>query len=293
MNVIIGTADRISRQAMRPFFESLRQTGYAGDVVMFTRGLAVDTRDFLALHNVKQVPFRRYHPAGIRYIRQAMTRTCKQLHSLSMLSSRAWDNLICAAWHCQASRYFMYDSFLASDQGQYDRVMLTDVRDVFFQDDPFRYDSPASLEVFQEHDGATIKSEPFNRRWIETLFGPAELDRIGNNPIICSGVTMGTVTGMRRYLDSMKTLLREHHEPNGYDQGIHNYLIYNDLLTEVSINRFGAGPVMHVGIAVDDSLHLDSYNRVLDCEGNVVPTIHQYDRHSWLEERMLSNLKAA
>lgn len=293
MNLILGTIDRLPLSSVSPFVDSLLKTTYDGDVVMFTRDLSTELNEYLRAMGVINIPFRRYHPRGIRYLRQITVSLTHRSVNCSIHPDSLFHRWIQWIWHCQASRYFMYDAFIAGCNQTYERVMLADVRDVIFQDDPFREPPVAELEVFQEFDSVSIAEESFNRRWIESMFGKSELNRIGHRPIICSGVTLGTLTGIKGYLNVMKDHLRRHHEPNGFDQGLHNYLIYNDMVTDVAINAFGHGAVMHVGIADRESLILDNAKRIVDQQGNVVPTVHQYDRHPWLQEQLLSNLSAA
>lgn len=293
MNLILGTIDRLPLESVTPFIDSLTRTSFDGDVVMFTRGLSPELHRYLSSRGIIDIPFRRYHPKGIRYLRQLTVNLTRNSDAHQLQPDSLLHRWVQCIWHCQASRYFMYDAYISRSDRTYERVMLADVRDVIFQDDPFREPAAAELEVFQEFGSVSIAQETFNRRWIETLFGQSELDNIGHRPIICSGVTLGTMAGIRQYLMVMKDHLRQHHEPNGYDQGLHNYLIYNGLIPDVAINGFGHGAVIHVGIADRDSLILDDARRIVDQDGRVVPTVHQYDRHVWLQEQLLSNLSAA
>src|SRR4051812_37307535 len=47
--------------------------------------------------------------------------------------------------HPQSGRYLMYRSLLRANVGMWDRVMITDVRDVIFQGNPFAQDFPAPV----------------------------------------------------------------------------------------------------------------------------------------------------
>ena len=98
-------------------------------------------------------------------------------------------------------------------------VLFSDSRDAFFQANPFHNSAhPAAalslapgqdLGVFLEHDAIPIDDQGINRGWIDSCWGQTGLDRVFNgrkvreNQVSCSGTSMGTVAGLRRYLGLM------------------------------------------------------------------------------------------
>jgi hypothetical protein len=65
-------------------------------------------------------------------------------------------------------------------------------------------------------------------------------------PTICSGATMGTVRGMRAYLNTFLEVLEQQLQTGteaqkqncrhpGVDQGLHNYVVYSGKLSDLSI----------------------------------------------------------
>ena len=71
--------------------------------------------------------------------------------------------------HHQSGRYFNYLNFLARHGELYANVMISDLRDVFFQSDPFAAPLPADIVFAQER--CLIGASPVNSRWIEVAFG--------------------------------------------------------------------------------------------------------------------------
>ena len=149
-------------------------------------------------------------------------------------------------------------------------IMVADFRDVFFQGNPFAYRRyewahPVSqLTVFQEaYPNKVIYRCPFNGGWIGGCYGEEGLKRIGNNPVSCSGVTLGLRDAVIAYSHLMTQQLdprvrygRETTQTNkqcislGMDQGFHNWLVYSgqlDKYMDVKIFSQGEGPVNTVG----------------------------------------------
>jgi hypothetical protein len=84
---------------------------------------------------------------------------------------------------------------------------------------------------------------------------------------------------MMSYLQAMTQHMTQQYGSKGFDQGVHNHLIYSDVLDDVVIHPFGHGFVLHLGIAPRESIKTDEEGRVLNAEGEVVRVVHQYDRH--------------
>lgn len=107
-------------------------------------------------------------------------------------------------------------------------VLTIDIKDVFFQLDPFGPGSPpiTGLQVFEERPNHTTQT------WIGTRRPLWTCKNISiNKPMLCAGSTIGTRVAMLKYLEIMQqeiqvwnnnTICRK----EGNDQAIHNYLFY-------------------------------------------------------------------
>jgi hypothetical protein len=123
-------------------------------------------------------------------------------------------------------RFLYFRDFLANHRAEYHKVLITDVRDVFFQANPF-FGFTGGLMVFEEDGNIPLaNSILYNALWVEKLFGSAALAKIGRFPVICAGTTMGDIESMCRYLQEFEALMRQAKTIDicGSDQGIHNYL---------------------------------------------------------------------
>jgi hypothetical protein len=131
-------------------------------------------------------------------------------------------------------------------------VLVTDFRDTFFQGDPFGEGTHqvTGLEVFQEHKTQTTQ------HWI--IEGPVR-DCKGitfDEPMLCSGTTIGTREAMLKYLSIMQSEMMDWmqdpkcccNKMNGDDQSIHNYLFYTGKLPFATAMPNRMGTVNTVGV---------------------------------------------
>src|SRR4029079_15456105 len=89
----------------------------------------------------------------------------------------------------QALRYGHYYDLLHRFAPDADQILLTDLRDVLFQADPFA--APLSgLEVFLEDSSMRVGEDTHNRRWIRNLYGEDVVKRIGGCVVSCSGTVI-------------------------------------------------------------------------------------------------------
>mmetsp|Transcript_58974 Transcript_58974/g.144274 ORF Transcript_58974/g.144274 Transcript_58974/m.144274 type:complete len:587 (+) Transcript_58974:76-1836(+) len=122
---------------------------------------------------------------------------------------------------------------------KYGRIMLTDLRDVYFQKNPFNMlpshtEMKNTMMVFEEYPTKIIDQRS-NRKWIRTARGRNVLKQIGhNNNVSCSGTTIGGYNAIATYLTHMIESFDESPQCNhltGCDQGHHNFLVYSGRLT--------------------------------------------------------------
>jgi hypothetical protein len=124
-------------------------------------------------------------------------------------------------------------------------LMLIDARDSFFQSNPFA-DLPRQttavdgmLYLFGENAEATrLGTSKKNLKWLLNGYGDRTLKALADKPTICSGSTMGEQIAVETYLRAM---VNEHDECNirmtGSDQGFHNYLYYSSKLQHAATIR--------------------------------------------------------
>lgn len=102
-------------------------------------------------------------------------------------------------------RYKLYLNYLKKNK--YNKVMITDTRDVIFQKNPFKDKNFFELCFFQE-DKKIYECE-FNTNWLISLYGKKIYYKFKNNKIICSGTTIGKYKNIIDYLKKISTEIKK------------------------------------------------------------------------------------
>jgi hypothetical protein len=182
------------------------------------------------------------------------------------------------------TRYFKYLDILLEARGEYDRVFLTDVRDVAFQGNVFDEIQPKTGEpdlfVNQEDPRANC-SERFNKYVLTSNYGEAVAKELENEKILCSGTTLGSQEEIIRYIVTLMNQrdIKKMMEVGGIpdEQGPYNYIFHKKLLSHIQLpNSIGVATLC---LTPPDDLKILADGRV-SVYGNVPSIIHQWDRHN-------------
>lgn len=181
-------------------------------------------------------------------------------------------------------------------------IMLLDVRDVWFQLDPFEQVASkgkvtGELHLFGENaDAVRLGTSAYNKRWLLTAYGKEHVSPYFNEPVICSGSTMGNQDAIETYLRAMVAQFDVTNcKSKGCDQGFHNYLYYSgqlgkvdgdnhvDAISKLFVHEQGKGIINNLGALRTKPLEeWGMYNKekelVLNWDGSTSPVAHQYDR---------------
>jgi hypothetical protein len=284
--LIMGLAAKLLLAQIKPFFLSLEKAGYAGDVCLFIKDLEREALDFLRARRVNLVPFQG------AYLRPKWARFAELLVPFLKPSQRQRfrGQFALAFLHPLAARFVCYQSYLAACRPAYDHVMLADIRDIFFQRDPFAFAIPDGLSVFMEDSRMTLGACPNNAAWLRAGFGERAVRELGTKPISCSGTVIGTTTAMCDYLERMGRVLYAARRRENIDQAAHNWIIHRQ--PPPALYRFDndTGPVLTMHFIDPTKLREDDQGRVLNLAGQIVNTLHQYDRHPVLARRLVGML---
>jgi hypothetical protein len=294
--LVLCYIERYSARDVAPFVESLRATGYAGDVVFFTYDVDDDCGRLFAENDVRQIHVSRLDMRRRIRIPDWLARVLG-MSSKSLIPDRAinirlsrlfrrlnlgktWLAWTAAKvlWHCQAARFLYFQEFLEGNP-QYESVLIADARDVVFQRDPFAFDMSDRWYIFEEYPATPLGQQRENAGWVRSLYGPAVLDQLSNFPVLCVGLLLGRRRSLVRSLHTINEEIITNHIGWSTDQGVPNYFVRDGRLPEAEVVPYGSGPAMHVGIAPRESIRTDPQGRVLNAEGEVCNIIHQYDRH--------------
>jgi len=188
----------------------------------------------------------------------------------------------------------MYNDYINDNKNKYNNVLITDIRDVVFQKDPFD-EFHKGLMVFEEDGNLPLGMEKlYNSMWIEELFGKNELSEVAEFPILCAGTTMGNTDSIIHYLNKFEELIYNSKRIDifGSDQGIHNYLCRMIIKSLCEISKNGEGPVLTMGPSLKEGVDflISERGQVINLSSKVIPLLHQYDRHSVLAKKILGSI---
>ncbi|CAB9526818.1 expressed unknown protein [Seminavis robusta] len=306
---VMGMAYLYPKNKMEGFITSLRRTGYQGNIIM---GIS-ETPDegvveYLKENNVMIKTLKMVN-CSIHFFREKD----KDLISL--------ENKMCVHPHpdlkIRWGRFALMGDWLEECQQCQGPVLVSDIRDTFFQRDPFGPEAPPvkGLQVFEEHTRMRTTN------WL--VQHPVEVCKkikIWNYPMLCSGTTIGTRETMLQYLRAMAAEGRMWMKDKdccctgiaGDDQSIHNWLYYTGGLPMAEAQQNRMGLVNTVGnqghyvasakkpFSTDeeekrgawlgqefDQTDLEGYFTNLNGERSFV--VHQYDRYGGRLDAWLRN----
>lgn len=158
-------------------------------------------------------------------------------------------------------------------------VLLTDVRDVVFQAEPFG-PPPRRLEVFVENETAVLADHAFNMKYLVALVGEEMAASLADKPCICVGTVMGPRDEVARFC---RTLLMLAAIPRseiggafGADQAACNLAVHLGMVKAAVQPNYGR--VATIGMT--DGARLSFIDgQVVNPDGGVSPIVHQHDRH--------------
>lgn len=190
--------------------------------------------------------------------------------------------------HVVASRFLKYHDILKENQN-YKHILLADIRDVFFQGNPFEnLPEDDYIFAFTEDPAVTIEKEKYHISMISRLFGEPELQKFAGKKIICSGTILGTNDRLREWLVYFAHYLAQIQNKQPHichemllDQVIANHIFYlqeKKLATEIKDNGDIVGTIGHCITHPDHSGDMQLIGDTIYLDGKVPAVIHQYDR---------------
>jgi hypothetical protein len=285
--LMLGLISGMSLDQTKPFFLSLEKSGYHGDICLFVSGLDLSTQAFLRARKTNLVPFQKAYPKPIW---AKLAGVSKRL--LTRRQRLVFDEQLSSDYlHLFCARYAYYRQYLTECCGKnYDYVMLTDVRDVLFQNDPFDFEIPEGLSFFMEDPSQTIGTCPSNSNWMRLGFGTAVLKELADKPISCSGTVFGTTAAILNHVENMLRISLLKKWQRFFDQATHNFILYKQPPPALHCFRNDAGPVLTMAYVNPARLRFNDSGLLVNTAGRVFNTLHQYDRHPELARQLIQTL---
>ena len=140
-------------------------------------------------------------------------------------------------------RWKLFSDFLKENKDKYNLVFVTDVKDVIFQKDIFKYYNSTKPFISFNLEDTTLRN-PLNKNWVRNFCKTnEEYFKIADEQVISEGTIISTID---KFIEFADTLWQEiSNLSNINDQGSINYLIYyKKLLNDSIIISDNTGPIM-------------------------------------------------
>lgn len=280
-SVVMGLATGYPLYTYKQFVGSLRATGFPGHIIL---GIKKNPGDDVLQY------FKEQNVTG-RVVEMASNCTYNGYkgHDGKVIDT--------SDWHCAKNypdykitwgRFPLYRDWLNSCPECTDGVILTDVRDAYFQRDPFvtLTHTHRPLMVFEEIDQVD------NTHWLTDFpVGHCKKHKVGTERMLCSGSVMGSREGILDYINVMVEEFDEWKEKDecrfalpGDDQSIHNYLYYTNRFKNATAIPHRTGPIHVVGYQAA-RIYENATQEGIQRNASVTETSHFYVKDEDLESK--------
>jgi len=187
-----------------------------------------------------------------------------------------------------ARHYYSYN-FIVNNYDKINNIIITDVRDVVFQHDPFKYINDALITGAEPQ---RIKDSLWTTKNMLRTTNDKNVLKLLDKQVLCAGVVGGKKNVVVEYLKVMITEIsnkfRKITMVQG-DQGLHNYVLWaGKLNVPIQVSENGKGPIATIGLCNErdiSSLNILSENNPGNYSKPAI--IHQYDRIMHFNDRII------
>jgi hypothetical protein len=259
-DLILGIIDNYTFYEVSPFILTLRKTTFDGHVCLFAgESISIVTIAVLRRFGVEVIRYKDKFP----FVPDPHEENVKWLPNPIYIYNY---------------RHFLYLDYLLKHPGEFRNVLMTDVRDVIFQKDPFDFDVQDGIHVAMESSKIPIGRCPWNSGWIISGFGEAALDEVRDLQVSCAGTTLAPAPHMEHYLRMILAMIQQ--MADAYecaDQAAHNLMLHEGRLEPATRLYNFRSPFLTVG--TETSYRLDASRGLVNEDGSLINLVHQYDRH--------------
>lgn len=255
-SLIIGAFTGYNYNQLKPWAESIGQTGFTGDKVMVVGQSSKETNDKLIEQGFKLVP---------------MIDTGMPVH---------------------VARFLTIYHYLKDTWQDYEYIVTTDVKDVYFQKNPITWleDNLGNASLVAGSEGIRYKDEPWGNENLMQAYGPYVHNLFKDEEIY----NVGTIGGTAEYVKDLvfNIFINALNRPIPIcDQAVYNVLLQTQPYKDATLfAKQSDGWAMQAGTTVDPS-KIEQFRPFLtEAEpifedgivktsgGKVFTIVHQYDR---------------
>lgn len=175
-------------------------------------------------------------------------------------------------YQMRSYRFEIYNDYLKPNT--FDKVLLTDIDDVIFQEDPFSINFTEDLYCALEQSilsDETNDSSLLNMKWIDEC--GLSKNNYKNKYVICTGTILGSYNGVIEYLDFYRDI---QNNKGMNDQGVLNVYAYNYLQSKKCL-EYKKSKILTLDKIDFNTLNIKNHS-ILNSKGEKYSIIHQINR---------------
>lgn len=293
-NAVIGFAFNYSNEQIGPFLNSLNQTGFTGDLILYINNKSTIEQKTFFKYNFILINFEKdqkqlilkhtlvkpFSKPVFKSVRKFKAVRAEEILDNSHPFSDDMLSWFYVNYYLATMRFVLYYNFLVSNK--YDNVFFSDVSDVIFQADIFKAVVPTKIMAFEEKKDVTLGQEEYNRRWVIETTGHEALKKISSKNIYCSGTILTDYNTAIKFLkDYIKLMISRDFKRKmvGLDQGFYNYMISYQQKEYFEKSENG-DVIFTVALNTAEEFVIEN-NKISYSEkkGCIPSVVHQYTRH--------------
>lgn len=256
-NLIIGGFTNYGINQLKPWVLSAKEVAHNTDIVLVTGHASQETIDWLQQQGI--IIVRMEDKPGI------------PIHVLRFLS--------------------IYD-YLHNNQNKYRYVVTTDVKDVYFQKDPFEQIEDNQITLIVASEGLAYRNEPWGNENLMQTYGPYVYEQFKDNQILNVGTFGGEFEYVKDVIFHIFTNAINRPIPI-VDQAVFNVLMNTQPFLDIRYTTWDWAA--ELGTVMDPS-KIEHFRPHLLCDEPTVkdglvyygeklfPIVHQYDRVPFLKD---------
>ncbi|HXG82926.1 MAG TPA: hypothetical protein VNI84_02770 [Pyrinomonadaceae bacterium] len=304
-SLVMTAASNYAPETLRPFLSSLYEHCPRTEVVLIVNpaDLKYEAEYKKINENTTLIPIRNYFLRSLiwknfrgsgkfRSLLKNVVGSFSKYANVNLINSPV-TAITTSIFHISELRYFNSLDLLSNKYKDVDLVLLTDSRDVFFQDDPFKnFNSDLAFGL----EDVPINKCKYTKNWVEGIYGEHRASEISGEQVICSGVTLGKRKAVVKYLHLMcEEICRNARRVAfgvGYDQGIHNWLVRTNSNLTFKLIPNGEKLIATLNYSDLTQFKFDEKRGLLNQNDELVSIVHQYDRKEFIAKWCLQKWSA-
>jgi hypothetical protein len=184
-------------------------------------------------------------------------------------------------YHMLYYRFEIFNDYLKQNKNIFEKILLSDINDVIFQEDPFSINFTEEIYCALEQsilNDYNNSSSNVNMEWIDqcTLLTKTNYNNYINKYVVCAGTILGNYNGIIKFLDFYKKIQNNQYNKICNDQGILNVYVYNYLESKKCLS-FEESKIITLDKIEFERLKIEN-NSIVNNKGEKYSIIHQINR---------------